>query len=372
MSNLQENCQSKLKKISSKKQFREIYSYKSVDSINLIFDNKNYISFSSNDYLGLSSNEEVKSAMNNQDNDMAGASASRLVTGNSENYDRLENLLATMKSKEDCCVFGSGYLTNIGVIPALMNRYDLIISDKLVHACIIDGIKLSSATHKRFKHNDVEDLARILEKYRDKYSNCLIITETVFSMDGDIAPLEEIHNISQQYDCWTMTDDAHGFGVINIENKCEIQMGTLSKAVGTYGGYVCASKEVISLIKNTARSLIFSTALPDSIINASIVSLSIIKNDLKLSDKVLENSQYFSKCMSLQHAKSAIVPYIVNSEERALDISSKLKKDGFLVSAIRPPTVAKNSSRLRFTFSSLHRKEDIDKLVASLEKIIRK
>jgi len=372
MSNLQENCLSRLKKISDKNQFREIYSYNSVDSINLIHNGEKYISFCGNDYLGLSSNENVISAMNDSINNVAGASASRLVTGSNQKYRELEELISSMKSIEDCCVFGSGYLTNIGVIPALMNRYDLIISDKLVHACIIDGIKLSGAVHKRFKHNDLSDLEEILKKHRDKHSNCLIITETVFSMDGDLAHVNDISDIAKKYDCWTMTDDAHGFGVINIENKCDIQMGTLSKAAGTYGGYVCASKEVISLIKNTARSLIFSTALPENIINASIVSLNIMKDNPDLSVKVLENSRYFSQKLGLTSAESAIVPYIVNSEEKALEISAKLKKDGFLVSAIRPPTVAEGSSRLRFTFSSLHNKDIIDQLVTSMERIIAK
>jgi 8-amino-7-oxononanoate synthase len=211
---------------------------------------KKLLSFSCNDYLGLASHPEVIQAAHAAlDMYGMGAGASRLITGNSPLYDALEAALCDVKHTEAACVFGSGYLANIGTIPALCGAEDIILADKHVHACIVDGMKLSDARFLRFKHNDVDDLKEKLSKHRSKYKKCLIITETIFSMDGDISPLREIKQLAKEHDATLMTDDAHGLGVMHSE-AADIQMGTLSKAAGGYGGYVCASKEVVRLLKS--------------------------------------------------------------------------------------------------------------------------
>ncbi len=333
------------------------------------------ISFSCNDYLGLSQNSEVKkSSIEAIEKYGSGSGASRLITGNNPLYDEVEKKLATLKSTEDAIVFGSGYLTNIGVIPALAGKDDLIIADKLIHACLIDGIKLSGAKFFRFNHNSIEKCEELLKKHRNNHKNCLIITDGIFSMDGDAAPIDDLYNLAEKYDAWLMTDDAHGLGVLNNgigsspNKKPHIQMGTLSKAVGVYGGYVCTSQKVADYLRNSARSFIYSTALPPAVLAAAAKALDIIANDSELIEKPLNNARLFTKLLGLPTAQSSIVPIIIGDEDKAIEASRQLEQDGFLVSAIRPPTVPKGTARLRFTFSALHKAKDIEKLAEAIKK----
>jgi len=326
------------------------------------------ISFSDNDYLGLSQDKRVVAASIKAIKKYGvGAGASRLVTGNHPLYDELESLLTKTKKVDASCVFGSGYLANIGTIPALVGRGDLVVVDRLSHSCIHMGAKLSGSSYKIYLHNSLDNLDNILKKNRNKYINCLIITETIFSMDGDKSPLKEIMNIADKYDSWVMSDDAHGFGTVK-SHKTHVQMGTLSKAVGSYGGYVCGSKVLIDYIKTSARSLIYSTALPPGVIGASIETIKIINKDKKLCSKPLKKARLFTSMLGLEAAQSAIVPLIVGSEENALRASKELKEEGFLVIPIRPPTVPKGTSRLRFTFSAIHKDEDIIKMAEFIKK----
>lgn len=347
--------------------YRTLNETSRTDGVNIIRGGKEMVSFCCNDYLGLSHNSNVKKAgIDAIEKYGVGSGASRFVTGNSPLYKELEAKLAKMKSAESAIVYGSGYLANIGTIPALMGRDDLIIADKLVHACLLDGARLSGAKLVRFAHNDVEKCEEILEKNRDSYSNCLILTDHVFSMDGDVAPVDDLYEIAEKYNSWLMTDDAHGLGILP-NKKAHIQMGTLSKAVGCYGGYVCASSNIVEYLHNKSRSLIYSTALPPSVLASSIEALKIINNNKGKPCKALQNAQYFTELLDLPKAQSTIVPMILGDSQKAVLASQALEQEGFLVSAIRPPTVPNNTARLRFTFSSLHSKQNIDNIVAVIK-----
>ncbi len=357
----------KLEHLAAKQLKREVKTTAREAGVLVQRGGKKLVSFSCNDYLGLSHHPEVVAAAESALKQYgAGAGASRLVTGNYPLYDELESALATYKGTEAACIFGSGYLANLGAIPALVGAGDLIIADKLSHACMLDAARLSGATLMRFAHNNIEHLKMLLAANRTEHQNCLIFTETVFSMDGDIAPIDEMYKLAKKYDAWLMTDDAHGLGIV-APRKAHIQMGTLSKAAGSYGGYICGSKILIDYIKASARSLIYSTGLPPASVAASIAALKLMQNDKSLAGKALENAGYFTSLLGLPEAQSAIVPVIVKENEKALQLSAKLEAQGFLVSAIRPPTVPENTARLRFTFSALHEKSQIEAVVHILK-----
>jgi len=331
------------------------------------------ISFCCNDYLNLSQHPEVKrAAITATEKFGAGAGASRLVTGNHSLYRELEAALARLKGAEDACVFGSGYLANLGIIPALAGPGDLILTDALSHACLMAGGKLSGAQTLIFRHNDLSHVAELLTQRRQQFRHCLILTDGVFSMDGDLAPVGELAALAQSHDAWLMTDDAHGIGVLadgrgsSAKAGVPLQMGTLSKAVGGYGGYVCASKAVTDLIRTRARTLIYSTGLPPGVVAAAIASLEIMRRDPALCAAPVQKARRFTRAMNLPEAQSPIVPLILGDAARALAASSRLEQAGFLVTAIRPPTVPAGTARLRFTFTSAHRDDDIDRLAAVL------
>ncbi len=320
------------------------------------------ISFACNDYLGLSHHPAVLTAAREAlEIYGAGAGASRLVSGSHPLYAELEEQLAAMKGTEAACVFGSGYLANIGTIPALAGEGDLILMDRLAHACMIDAAKLSGAELMRFAHNSVEHCRLLLEQHRADFQHCLILTETVFSMDGDLAPVAELQMLAHEHEAWLMTDDAHGLGIVQSA-KADIQMGTLSKAAGSYGGYVCGSAQAVEWIKNSARSLMFSTGLPPASVAASVAALKIIEQDKALCAKPLENARLFDA-----KAVSAVVPFMVGKPERTLELSANLEKKGFYVAAIRPPAVPPGSARLRFAFTAQHTPEQIARVKELLQ-----
>ncbi len=331
------------------------------------------ISFSCNDYLGLCHHPDViKAAQEAVLQFGVGAGASRLVTGNHPLFEELETLLAEIKSTEDCLVFGSGYLANIGIIPALCGAKDLLLIDELAHACINAGGQLSAAKTIRFKHNDMADLAAHLKTQRTRYDKCLIATDGVFSMDGDLAPLPKLRRLADKYETWLMSDDAHGIGVVGQGRgsahafepavHVDLQMGTLSKAVGGYGGYICASRAVCEFLRNRARSMVFSTGLPPMNVAAAIASLNIIKSNPELCALPTQYAALFCEKLGLPPAQSPIVPVIMGTNEATLNASETLLKEGFLVSAIRPPTVPENTARLRVAFSAEHQINDILRL----------
>jgi 8-amino-7-oxononanoate synthase len=333
---------------------------------------KRLVSFSCNDYLDLSHHPAVKAAAQAAvETHGAGAGASRLVTGNHPLYGELEARLARMKGTEAATVFGSGYLANLGIIPALIGARDLIVMDELCHACMHAAAKLAGAETVTFKHNDAAAARAILAEKRNAAQHCLLLTETVFSMDGDRAPLGALSDLTAEFDAWLMTDDAHGLGVVKADPAARVplQMGTLSKAVGAYGGYLCASRPVIDLVTNRARSFIYTTGLPPAAAAAASAALDIIASDVALTVKPLAKARRFTSAMNLPPAESAIVPLIIGDERKALDASRRLEEQGFLVTAIRPPTVPRGTARLRFTFSAGQEDTDIDRLVTVLGKL---
>ncbi len=328
---------------------------------------KEYVSFSCNDYLGLAHHPAVIAAAREAlERYGTGAGASRLVTGSHPLYTELERLLAALKGTDRALVFGSGYLAGLGVISALVGKNDLILADRLAHACAWDGARLSGATTLRFAHNDLGDCAKLLDEHRRAFPRCLIVTETVFSMDGDRAPVAELAALARAHDAWLMTDDAHGLAITNAD-EADVQMGTLSKAAASYGGYVCAKAEVIALLENSARSLIFSTGLPPASVAAAATALAIMSEEPDLVQKPRENARRFTTAPGRPPAQSPIVPMIVGEAERALAASAMLERHGFLVVAIRPPSVPPGTARLRFAFSAWHEPDQIERVAALLK-----
>jgi 8-amino-7-oxononanoate synthase len=339
----------------------------------LVRDGRRLLSFSCNDYLNLSHHPALKAAATAAiANYGVGAGASRLVTGNYPLFRELEERLARLKGTEAACVFGSGYLANAGIVPALAGAPDLILIDELAHACLWAGTQLSRARTLVFRHNDVGHAKALLSENRARVRNTLLVTDGVFSMDGDLAPVQELADLCAAFDAWLMTDDAHGLGVLGngrgsafaagASALVPLQMGTLSKAVGGYGGYLCASRAVIDLMKTRARTLIYSTALPPAMAAAAIAALTIIETEPELTARPLAKARAFTSRLGLPEAQSPIVPLVLGEPEVAVNASNKLAEEGFLVTPIRPPTVPLGTARLRFAFTALHPDEEIARL----------
>ena len=367
MSTLDEYCQSESDALKRSNRLRTLKT-STREGVDVTQDGKRYISFSCNDYLGLSQHpavmEAAKKAMNTYG---TGAGASRLVTGNHPLHAPLEAKIARIKHTAAALVFGSGYLTNLGVIPALVGKGDIIFADKLVHACLLDGAQLSGAKLVRFRHNDVTHLKTLMAEQRSQHKHALILVDHVYSMDGDVAPLKEISTIAQNYNAWLMADDAHGLGIVKTEAKPDIWMGTLSKAIGGYGGYIAASQHVVDYLISSARSFIFSTGLPPAICAAALASLECMEQEPERATRAIGYANKLCKALDLPPTVSTIVPIIVGDETKTLAISEELKQHGILAAAIRPPTVPPGTSRLRLAFSALHTPEHVEQLIAALK-----
>ncbi len=344
-----------------------------LDALHLERDGRRLMTFSCNDYLNLSQHPRVRAAAKAAiDAHGAGAGASRLVTGDHPLLSELERRLAAFKGAEAACVFGSGYLANTGIVPTLAGRDDLVLMDELVHSCIRAGARLSGARAMTFRHNDMAHARDLLAAHRGAHRHCLIATDGVFSMDGDLAPLDELTALAREFDGWLLVDDAHGLGVVNEGHgstrgfDTPLQMGTLSKSIGGYGGYVCASAPVIDLIKTRAASFIYTTGLPPACAGAAIAALDIIESEPELVARPLAKARLFTRLMGLPEATSAIVPIVVGAPGRAMELSRALEAEGFLVGAIRPPTVPEGTARLRVTFTAAHPDAEIERLAAAL------
>ncbi len=337
-------------------------------------DGADLISFSDNDYLGLSQDARVKEAAADAARAYgAGAGASRLITGDCPLYEKLETRLAQAKGAQAAIVFGSGYLANISAIPVLVGGGDAVFLDALSHACMHAGAQLSGARIYTFRHNDVADLARKLNEANSAANpprRKLVLTETVFSMDGDIAPLDEIGAACDAAGAWLMSDDAHGFGVVEPANPAPVQMGTLSKAVGAYGGYVAGPRALIELLVNRGRGLIYTTGLPPAALGASLAALEVMAAEPERRMRVLALAGRFAKMIDAPAPRSAIVPLIIGDAAAALEASQALAQEGFLVTAIRPPTVPEGTARLRFSFNADHRMQDVERLGDAVRRIL--
>ena len=373
MSSLDDFALTKLANLESRHLRRALVATARYDGVIVERGGRRLISFSCNDYLGLSGHPAlVEAAREAIAMSGIGAGASRLVTGNHPLYDALEARLARLKGTAAACVFGSGYLANTGVVPALAGSGDLIVIDELAHACLYAGARLSGAAVVPFPHNDVARLRTLLAERRAGYAKAMILTDGVFSMDGDLAPLVELGRLAADYDAWLMTDDAHGIGVVgngrgstfagDVPANVPLQMGTLSKAIGAYGGYLCASAPVIELIRNRARTLVYSTGLPPPVLAAAIAALDLIESVPAYAALPLRKAKAFTTRAGLPAAASPIVPVVIGAPEDALAAARLLEAEGFLTVAIRPPTVPPGTARLRLAFSARHEDADVERL----------
>lgn len=379
MKSLDEFTGKKLKPLMEQGLKRDILITERLQSGKVIRDGKELISFCCNDYLNFSHHPKViRAAKEAIDRYGTGAGASRLITGNHPLISELEQRLAKLKGSADACVFSSGYLANIGIIPTLIGPEDIIFTDELSHACLRAGGRLSHARIAPFRHNNTEHLQELINIFRQNHRHALIVTDGVFSMDGDLAPLDQLSVLANENDCWLMSDDAHGLGVIGRGKGSRhmfdplpdipLQMGTLSKAIGSFGGYLCASSPVIELIKTRARSLIYSTALPPASVAAALAALNIIETDHEYCARPLKNAQAFAQLAGLPEPDSPIVPVIIGETAKTMKFAAALETQGFLVTGIRPPTVASGTARLRFTFSASHQIGDIEALAMAVKK----
>ena len=373
MPSLDTFAEEKLARIEANGRLREPVVTRALTGEWTMREGRRLLSFSGNDYLALRDSPEVRAAAIAAISEHGtGAGASYLVTGKHPLYDELESELSAFIGSEAACVFGSGYLANIGTIPALAGRGDLILLDELSHACAMTGARLAGSAVHLFRHNDVLDLKRKLQAHRGGCRNAIVITEGVFSMDGDVAPLPALSTVAREHDAWLMVDDAHGFGTLGhgrgaafiegAEASVDVMVGTLSKALASYGGFVCASASVIALLRNRARSFAYATALPPASVAAALAALRIIRRDPGRTASPLSKARGFTQLLRMRPAMTAIVPLIVGTPHRAMRAAAELERDGFLVVPIRPPTVPEGTARLRVSFSAAHSPGDVSRL----------
>lgn len=341
---------------------------------------KEVINLSSNNYLGFANHERVKEASKRAlDKYGVGAGSVRVIVGNMDIHEELDRRLAHFKKEEAALTFQSGYMCNIGVIQAVTDKGDLIISDQLNHASIIDGVRLSKADKAVYKHNDMDDLERILIERRKDYNDVLIITDGVFSMDGDIANLPEIVRLAKKYECLTYVDDAHGSGVLgengrgtvdhfHLHGQVDFIIGTLSKAIGVVGGYVSCSKEVREWLLNLGRPQLFSTTIPPSSAAAIIESITLLEETSEYTNRLWENANYLKELLNEKgfntgKSETPITPLIIGDEAKTIALSKTLLHKGVFASPIVFPTVPKTTGRLRLMPSALHSKDQLKKAV---------
>lgn len=341
-------------------------------------DGRDVILLSSNNYLGLTSHTSVKKASIDAINRYGcGSGASRLISGNSELYSKLEKKIAHFKQVEDAVIFSSGYMANIGIISAVCGKGDIILCDKLNHASIIDGCRMSRAEFKRYPHKDISALEDILKKSSSLYKKKIIVTDGIFSMDGDIAPVPDIIKIAERFSALVIVDEAHAIGVLgkygrgiteyfDIEdNNSIISMGTFGKAFGSFGAYVAGNKEVIDFLINRSRNFIFTTALPPSVLAASIAAIEIVENNPDLMTNLFKNADYMragliASGFNTLDSNTHIIPVVVGDPHITVKIAEKLFECGIFIQGIRPPSVARGTSRLRVTVMSNHTVSDLD------------
>jgi 8-amino-7-oxononanoate synthase len=365
-----------LRQLASEGLLRGLRPLDSPPGIRVVRDGKTLWNFASNDYLGLARHSEIEAALiEGVGRHGAGATASRLVCGTLPPHRLLEEALAEAKQSEASLTFSSGFATALGVIPAVVGKSDFILIDKLSHACLVDAARLSGATLRVFPHNDLRKLERLLVSIRAKSASAriLVATESVFSMDGDLCPLRETVGLIENHGALLLLDEAHGFGVLgengmglaereNLQQRVTFQMGTLSKAAGLSGGYLAASRDWIDLLANRARSFIYSTAPPPALAHAAIASLALIRSNegKALREKLRHN------IARLSHGDTPIIPQILGSNEDALSAAARLEAAGFLVPAIRFPTVPRGTARLRISVSAAHSIETLDMLASEI------
>lgn len=352
----------------------------------LQWQGKSLLNFCSNDYLGHANHPLVKKAfVDAAETWGVGSAASHLISGHTREHQALEDELAAMLGVEAALVFSTGFMANTGIISALLSASDAVFEDRLNHASLLDGGLQSGARFNRYTHNDTEALSNKLARVEARHK--LIVSDAVFSMDGDIVSLPELLACADQHDAWLMIDDAHGFGVLGekglgtpeffsvAHKQVPIYMATLGKAIGTFGAFVAGSRELIDYLVQFARPYVYTTAMPAAIAAATRASLSLLQTESWRREKLRELTEHFrlraeQAGLSLMPSITPIQPLLVGDSEKALRLSAALREKGFWISAIRPPTVPENSSRLRITLSAEHRVEQIDALVDALQELM--
>jgi 8-amino-7-oxononanoate synthase len=365
--------------LQGQKLLRSLRRVTSPQSVRITLNERELINFSSNDYLGLATNPALKSAaIRATERWGTGSGASRLISGSLLPHHQLEEALADYKGTEAALTFSSGYATALGTIPSLATKDDVLVLDKLVHASIVDAARLSGATLRVFRHNDLNDLEAILIWARSNRvtGNVLIVSESLFSMDGDIAPLRELVELKEKHGAWLMIDEAHATGLfgkhqrglaeeLGVSARIEVQMGTLGKALGSAGGYIAGSRTLIDLLINKARSFVFSTAPPPAASAAALEAVHLVRSGGaagllgKLRANIAALRQGFP---TVAHEQSPILPWVLGAEERALELAEILREHGIFVPAIRYPSVARGKARLRFTVSAAHSATEVERL----------
>lgn len=359
----------------------------SAQGVRPTIDGQTLLSFCSNDYLGLANHKKIKQAfIQAVETYGVGSGAAHLISGHSRLHHDCEQRLAEFTGRERALLFSTGYLANLGIASALLGRHDFVYQDRLNHASLIDAAKISGARLVRYRHNDTAQLASLLQENQAE-SRKLVMTDGVFSMDGDCADLAEIARISAQHQGWCMVDDAHGFGVLGktgaglleqlglSQKQVPILMATLGKAVGTAGAFVAGSDDLIETLIQQARPYIYTTASPPAIAAATLCSLDIIERETWRREKLQELIGYFRERMAaieveLMPSDTAIQPIVIGDDNRVLELGKNLMREGIHVGAIRPPTVPVGSARLRVTLSAAHEKSDIDQLVNTLGQLL--
>jgi len=360
---------------------RKRRTLESPQSAHIVVDGREYLSFCSNDYLGLANHPQLIAALQQGAQQWgAGAGAAHLVCGHLQPHHELEEALAAFVDKPAALLFSTGYMANLGVVQALVGKGDTVFADKLNHASLNDAMQLSRADVQRYRHNDIAQLARLLEKAVS--GRKLIITDAVFSMDGDLAPLPELLALCEQHDAWLLVDDAHGFGVLGeggrgslshfkIASPRIICMATLGKAAGVFGAFVAAELVVIATLVNHARSYVYTTATPPALASALLASLKLIEQGDTLRAHLQQRVAQLRGGLSdlpwqLMPSDTAIQPLLIGDNRQALDLSEALRERGIWVAAIRPPTVPQGTARLRITLSAAHTEQDVAQLVGAL------
>ncbi|QFT53297.1 8-amino-7-oxononanoate synthase [Microbulbifer sp. THAF38] len=366
--------------------YRQIKTLEAAPNPTAVVGGRELLTFSSNDYLGLASHSEVIRAQQAGAELGAGATASHLVNGHFQVHQQLQQSLAEATGREAALVFSSGYMANVGTLCALLGRADNVISDKLNHASLIDGARLSGANSLRFAHSDLGALRRQLQRAADRGGNTLVAVDGVYSMDGDLAPLADIAALCREFSAWLMVDEAHGFGVMGSEqlplagsgaaaglgqDALPVLMGTLGKAAGNAGAFVAGSQALIDYLVQFARPYIYTTGMPPAVASGCNAAIKLMRSEPELNRRLQANITYFRRCatqanLPLTYSSSAIQPIVLGCEETVMAVSAQLEQRGFLVGAIRPPTVPAGTARLRITLSASHSYSQIDALIDAL------
>lgn len=374
-----------LKKRALMRNLRKLNPISSRKGGRICFGKSEYIDLSSNDYLGLAGHPEmIEAAKKALDKFGTGSGASRLLTGDLDIHHQLEGEVARFKGKEASLVFNSGYQANTGILSSLYAKGDAIFSDRLNHASIVDGILLSGAKTFRFFHNDLNHLESFLRSERGKFKKALIVTETIFSMDGDRPDMKGLVGLKDRYDCQIMVDEAHatgiygrnGSGVVEeegVSEKIDLIMGTFSKALGSFGAYIATSKRMAEYLVNTCRSFIYSTSLPPPVIASNLAGLRLVKSQPYRREKLLESARRFRGLLRKRgfeiRGDSQIVPLVVGENKRAVEIAEALQKKGYWALPIRPPTVPQGQARIRFSLTFNHERVVLDKLIDDISDV---